>query len=229
MAKNSEKVLGTTATVIVVIGVLLLGLGAGWLIRKYLKKSQCEKAGGIWDEKTKTCILPKKEDIKEKKVLKDAYDNLTFESGKAIIKPTSYPFLDEIPVVFANEEAKLWTLDIKGHTDNQGTQTYNQKLSEERAKSVKTYLVSKGIDISRISSSGYGYSKPIDSNDTPEGRSKNRRVEFTILKPSGEIVTTPTPTPIVATPIVTNPEIKTEIKPVETVVITKEQKVILSN
>ena len=154
------------------------------------------------------------------KVLKDAYDNLTFESGKAIIKPTSYPFLDEIPVVFANEDAKPWTLDIKGHTDNQGSQEYNQTLSEERAKSVKTYLVSKGIDALRITSSGYGYSKPIASNDTAEGRSKNRRVEFTILKPTGEIVTT-------QTPIVTNTEIKTENKPVETVVMTKEQKVNL--
>ena len=123
-------------------------------------------------------------------------------------------------MVFANEDAKPWKLEIKGHTDNVGSESYNQKLSEERANSVKTYLISKGIEGSKITSSGFGLSKPIASNDTADGRAKNRRVEFIIIKPTGEIVTTQTE-PVIPTQV--NPEQKS----VETVVITREQKVNL--
>ena len=97
MAKaKAGKGLGTTGTVLIGIGVLLLGYGAYWYLnkRKLAKmKKECEAKGGIWDEKTKTCTLP---DNKTQRVLKDAYDNLTFESGKAIIKPTSFPYLDSL-------------------------------------------------------------------------------------------------------------------------------------
>ena len=188
--KNSGKGLSTTGTVLVVTGVLILATGTFLLIRRYVRKSKCEKAGGVWDEKTKTCILPKIETEKDKKVLKEAYDNLVFETGKAIIKPSSFPFLDEIAIVLTDEDAKFWKLEIKGHTDNQGGLAFNQKLSEDRANAVKKYLVSKGIDSSRITTKGFGLSKPIATNTTTEGRAKNRRVEFSILKSTGEIVTT---------------------------------------
>jgi outer membrane protein OmpA-like peptidoglycan-associated protein len=188
--KNSKIKLGTTGTILTIGGVVLLIIGGTLLIKRYLKKSKCEKEGGIWDKKTKTCILPEPAKNKEKKALKEAYDNLTFESGKAIIKPSSFPFLDEIAIVFADEDAKLWKLDIKGHTDNQGGLSYNQKLSEDRANAVKKYLISKGIDASKITAKGFGLSKPIAPNTTAEGRSKNRRVEFSIFKPTGEVVTT---------------------------------------
>jgi OmpA-OmpF porin, OOP family len=66
---------------------------------------------------------------------------------------------------------------IEGHTDNVGKEAYNQKLSDDRANSVRQYLIDKfGIDGSRITAVGYGFSKPIASNDTKEGRQKNRRV-----------------------------------------------------
>jgi len=66
---------------------------------------------------------------------------------------------------------------IEGHTDNVGKEDYNQKLSESRANSVRQYLIDKfGIDGSRLSAVGYGYSKPIATNDTAEGKQKNRRV-----------------------------------------------------
>jgi OOP family OmpA-OmpF porin len=67
---------------------------------------------------------------------------------------------------------------IEGHTDNVGKAEYNDRLSDARAKSVRQYLIDKfGIDASRITSAGYGMNKPIASNDTKEGRQKNRRVE----------------------------------------------------
>jgi OOP family OmpA-OmpF porin len=72
------------------------------------------------------------------------------------------------------------TIRIEGHTDNVGSDTYNQKLSEDRARAVFTYLQSKNMG-NRASSIGYGESKPIATNETDEGRAQNRRVEFVIL------------------------------------------------
>ena len=68
---------------------------------------------------------------------------------------------------------------LEGHTDSVGTQTYNQKLSERRADSVMQYLLQKGIPADRLSSTGYGETKPRATNDTKEGRALNRRVEIT--------------------------------------------------
>ncbi|MBK6635569.1 MAG: OmpA family protein [Chitinophagaceae bacterium] len=69
---------------------------------------------------------------------------------------------------------------MDGHTDSQGKDEYNQTLSEERAASVRAYLVSKGIDESRLSSAGYGETTPVADNKTAAGRAKNRRVEMTL-------------------------------------------------
>jgi outer membrane protein OmpA-like peptidoglycan-associated protein len=73
-------------------------------------------------------------------------------------------------------------LEISGHTDNVGSYLANKKLSENRAKSVVDYLVKEGIDQSRLTYEGYSFTRPIAPNDTPEGRQKNRRVEFEILE-----------------------------------------------
>lgn len=72
------------------------------------------------------------------------------------------------------------SLIVEGHTDATGTEEYNQWLSEKRAESVKRYAVSKGLKESRITTKGYGQSKPVAPNDTKEGRQRNRRVEVTI-------------------------------------------------
>ena len=189
---KSGKGLGTTGTVAVVAGVALIAFGAYYflVIRKNQKKKKdCLANGGTWDEKTNSCTLPVKDD-KLNKVLKDAYSNLTFEVAKAIIKPTSYPFLDEIVSVMADQDASQWKLEIKGHTDNVGEDDYNQKLSQMRADEVKKYLVSKGLLATRITAQGFGEKMPIATNDTKEGREKNRRVEFIVIKPTGEVVTT---------------------------------------
>jgi len=71
-------------------------------------------------------------------------------------------------------------LRVEGHTDNQGAADFNKKLSEQRAASVVRWLVQHGVDASRLSSQGFGFERPIDSNDTPDGRKNNRRVEFHI-------------------------------------------------
>jgi OOP family OmpA-OmpF porin len=73
-------------------------------------------------------------------------------------------------------------IEIAGHTDDVGSEAYNQKLSENRAQSVATYIIEHGIDTSRLNAVGYGESRPIAFNSDEEGRQKNRRVEFKVLK-----------------------------------------------
>jgi outer membrane protein OmpA-like peptidoglycan-associated protein len=79
-------------------------------------------------------------------------------------------------------EKETMEIEIIGHTDNVGTEAYNNALSERRARTVVAYLVRRGIDKNRLQVQFFGETKPIESNDTDEGREKNRRVEFKILK-----------------------------------------------
>jgi outer membrane protein OmpA-like peptidoglycan-associated protein len=78
------------------------------------------------------------------------------------------------------DENPAMTIRIEGHTDNMGSEAYNQKLSDDRTRAVYQYLDDKGLGL-RAGSIGYGESRPITSNDTDEGRAQNRRVEFVIL------------------------------------------------
>ncbi len=104
-------------------------------------------------------------------------ERIHFDTGKWDIKPDAYPALDEVMVVLENNPALR--VEIEGHTDNVGSEAYNRKLSENRARAVMEYLVKKGAQTERLSSVGYGFSMPIAPNDTPAGRAKNRRVELT--------------------------------------------------
>lgn len=114
----------------------------------------------------------------EKQKIKAAFDNLLFESGKDIIKESSYPSLNGLAnVMSAHEELKL---SLEGHTDNVGDDDANMQLSKDRSASVKRYLIQAGIKGSRITTEGYGETRPVDSNDTPDGRKHNRRVEMNI-------------------------------------------------
>lgn len=110
--------------------------------------------------------------------IKDAYDNLLFDFGKATIKEISFPFLDELAQALIDNPT--YGIEIIGHTDNVGSATANLKLSQDRANSVKAYLVSKGIDGTRLQAIGKGMTEPIADNSTAEGRAANRRVEFII-------------------------------------------------
>lgn len=98
-------------------------------------------------------------------------DNVYFEIDKSVLKEESLPVLDEIIAAMIDQpELKV---EIDGHTDSDGSKEHNQKLSEDRAKSVETYFISKGINASRITTKGFGSSKPIGDD-----KNKNRRVEF---------------------------------------------------
>ena len=131
---------------------------------------------GVYDYRDQCPGTPKGARVDERGcwVLSGVY----FDTAKWDIKPASYAVLDEvISVLKKNPEVKV---EIQGHTDNRGSSAYNQKLSERRAKSVMEYLVKNGIAAGRLSYEGYGPSRPVASNATPEGQAKNRRVE---LKP----------------------------------------------
>ena len=111
-------------------------------------------------------------------VLEFAMQAVQFETGKATLKAVSYDVLDEISDILKRYPA--YKLRISGHTDNVGSRSNNLILSEERAQSCYEYLVSTGIDVASVSFAGFGETKPIASNNTAEGRSLNRRVEFEV-------------------------------------------------
>lgn len=107
-------------------------------------------------------------------------NNLFFDFNKSKLNSDSYPELNRI-VSTMNKYPRM-RIEVAGHTDNVGSDDYNNKLSESRAKSVADYIFSKGIKKDRIESKGYGKSKPIADNGTDEGRQQNRRVELIILQ-----------------------------------------------
>lgn len=105
-------------------------------------------------------------------------NNINFEVNSYIINPSSYGVLDEIAgMMNAYREINL---SVQGHTDSDGTNEFNQTLSENRAKAVVDYLVKKGISGKRLSSMGYGEKKPIDPTSSEMAKAKNRRVEFVL-------------------------------------------------
>lgn len=107
-------------------------------------------------------------------------NNIFFETAKAEIKKESDKELNKLLMIMkTNPKLKI---EISGHTDNVGSDTYNMKLSEDRAKAVVEWLTKHEIEPSRIIAKGYGETKPVVSNDTEEGKARNRRVEFTILE-----------------------------------------------
>lgn len=106
--------------------------------------------------------------------------NIYFDFDKTTLKSESYVELNKV-VDFLKQNSHV-SIEIAGHTDSKGSDDYNLNLSQGRSQSVVDYLASQGIDKSRLQAHGYGETKPIDTNDTDEGRANNRRVEFTILK-----------------------------------------------
>ena len=103
---------------------------------------------------------------------------MLFDFDRSNVKPEAAKILDRL-VAFMQEN-KTSKVTLSGHTDNVGSDAYNQKLSERRVTAVREYVVKKGVDAARISGQGFGESKPIADNKTREGRAKNRRVEIKV-------------------------------------------------
>jgi OOP family OmpA-OmpF porin len=109
-------------------------------------------------------------------------EQVQFKTGSATILKTSDDLLMQVSMVLA-EHPEIVKIEVQGHTDNRGGKKYNKKLSDRRAASVVKWLVTRGsVDSSRLMSHGYGMDEPIAENDTPEGRQKNRRVQFKIVE-----------------------------------------------
>lgn len=157
-----------TTKIVLIVGGILIIAGVGAYI--YMNRPK-----------------PKKDEITEE-VLADIFDNLNFAFGKADIKKESLPYLDKLADTL--NKAKNWTLEIQGHTDDKGSDDFNMKLSQNRADSVRNYLITKGVLADTITAKGFGESTPLVANDSDANREKNRRVEFKITKPNNDVVTT---------------------------------------
>jgi len=129
------------------------------------------------DDKKKVVVVVKRQKIEIMEKVYFAFD------GDRIL-PRSYPLLDNVAEVINNHE-EIPLIVVEGHTDSVGDDGYNLDLSARRARSVATYLIAAGVDPTRLKSRGYGEEQPIDSNDTEDGRARNRRVEFKIVE--GEV------------------------------------------
>ena len=108
-----------------------------------------------------------------------APENITFDTNRADVKPQFFPVLDQ--VAYSVNQYPDTILRIEGHTDSVGSAAYNQTLSENRAVSVRSYLMQRGVSPNRIEAYGYGLTRPIADNSTDWGRAQNRRVEMLII------------------------------------------------
>jgi outer membrane protein OmpA-like peptidoglycan-associated protein len=116
----------------------------------------------------------------------DLPGNVTFAFDSADLNSTFYPVLDKVAGTL--KEYDKTVIEVAGHTDSTGSDTYNQGLSQRRADSVKAYLSSQGLTGTRVVTVGAGEAHPVASNDTEEGRAQNRRVEITIVPVSEQNV-----------------------------------------
>ncbi|UYQ91332.1 OmpA family protein [Chitinophaga horti] len=113
----------------------------------------------------------------DNRLVREAIANLEFETGKASIKPSSFPSLDRVAELLVK---KGFSIKLSGHTDNVGRDDSNMILSKQRAEAVKAYLVQRNVNASKVEAVGYGETQPIASNKTAAGRQQNRRVEFVL-------------------------------------------------
>ncbi len=140
------------------------------------KDDECPNEKGT--KANKGCPEISKDDTE---ILDFAIQNVHFHTSSALLKPESLPILRQIADIM--KKYPNYHLTINGHTDSRGAEQMNQVLSENRAKACFDYLVSQGIDPTRMSYAGYGETQPIATNDTPQGRAQNRRVDFILELP----------------------------------------------
>ncbi len=104
-----------------------------------------------------------------------------FATDKSIIRPESEPLLQQVTAII-QDNPQLTLIRIEGHTDSKGSARYNQRLSQARAASVRAYLLERGVAAERLQAEGFGLTRPVDTNETDEGRARNRRVDFIIIE-----------------------------------------------
>ncbi|MBW2699267.1 MAG: OmpA family protein [Deltaproteobacteria bacterium] len=141
--------------------------------------NEAEVINGFEDEdgcpdKGKVVVVVKKDKIE---IMKKVY----FATSKATIQRESFSLLDQVAQTL-RAHSELKKVRIEGHTDDSGPDSFNLKLSQQRAEAVRTYLVGKGVPAERLVAEGFGETKPIAPNKTRSGRSQNRRVEFVIVE-----------------------------------------------
>ncbi|MCD6066409.1 MAG: outer membrane protein/peptidoglycan-associated protein [Bacteroidetes bacterium] len=107
-------------------------------------------------------------------------ENVFFDTGKATLKPTSNKALTDLVEILKLKNTMV--VEIQGHTDNVGKPEDNLKLSRERAEAVKNFLLSKGIEATRVTAKGYGDTTPVADNSTDAGKAKNRRTSLKVIK-----------------------------------------------
>jgi outer membrane protein OmpA-like peptidoglycan-associated protein len=110
-------------------------------------------------------------------------DKVYFDLDKATLKPESFPILEEVANTL-KLHPEIRRVEVAGHTDSRGSDQYNLELSDARVNTVRLFLITQGVDASRLTSRGYGESRPIDPREDEDGWARNRRVEFVILERS---------------------------------------------
>ncbi len=115
-------------------------------------------------------------------ILLNLPEGVTFDVGRSNIKPQFYSALDAVSSTLNQYDQTR--IEISGHTDSTGSAAFNQRLSEDRASSVRSYLASRGVASGRMYAVGYGPSRPIADNTTADGRARNRRVEIVVIPTS---------------------------------------------
>ena len=121
------------------------------------------------------CVAPV---VEARKITIDQTIHFAFD--RAVIRPQSYPILNDVAAIIKSNQSSISRVMIEGHTDSIGSDQYNMRLSERRANSVRNYLIKKGIPASTLDTAGFGESRPVATNTTAAGRAKNRRVEFKV-------------------------------------------------
>lgn len=137
------------------------------------------------DDRVRAVIVLQPSKVKVTREQINIDETVYFESGKAVIKPESYPLLNEVAQILL-DNPDILLVRIEGHTDSRGAATSNQTLSETRAASVLRFLVEQGVAEERLTSVGFGESKPIDPREVAEAWAKNRRVDFFIVRREGQ-------------------------------------------
>jgi OOP family OmpA-OmpF porin len=163
----------------VALGAALLASACGGSI--HFKDSSALTIVAQGPEEPKPEPPPKPKRVRVKATNIEIDEKIQFAKGEATILAESHSLLDEVVEVF-KENPQIKKVSIEGHTSSEGGALLNRTLSENRAKAVVEYLVSKGIEAERLQAKGFGPDTPLAENDTEENREKNLRVEFNITK-----------------------------------------------